>query len=154
MKKLDLGQTLSILANAGVIAGIVFLGLELRQNNELMAAEARRGQLSIQMETWGQVVENPDLIPLLVKDRNGEKLTVEEEFLLNSFWMRNLSAFQWAHEEQLGVDQWVLLNRSNFEAYGSLRRTWQGNSDGARSDGKDNFYPEFIDFFEQNVINR
>ena len=41
MKKLDLGQTITILANIGVIAGIVFLGLEIRQNNELMAAEAR-----------------------------------------------------------------------------------------------------------------
>ncbi len=33
MKKLDLGQTITILANVGVIAGIVFLGYELRQNN-------------------------------------------------------------------------------------------------------------------------
>ena len=32
MKKIDLGQTLTILANVGVIAGIVFLGYELRQN--------------------------------------------------------------------------------------------------------------------------
>ena len=41
MKKIDLGQTISILANVGVIAGIVFLGFELRQNNALMAADAR-----------------------------------------------------------------------------------------------------------------
>ncbi len=32
MKKIDLGQTISILANFGVIAGIVFLGLEIRQS--------------------------------------------------------------------------------------------------------------------------
>ncbi len=38
MNKINLGQTITILANLGVIAGIVFLGLELRQNNELVVA--------------------------------------------------------------------------------------------------------------------
>ena len=38
MKKIDLGQAIGILANVGVIAGIVFLGMELRQNNELVVA--------------------------------------------------------------------------------------------------------------------
>lgn len=33
MKKFDLGQTLTILANIGVIAGIVFLGIEIRDSN-------------------------------------------------------------------------------------------------------------------------
>ena len=33
MKKLDLGQTLGILANVGVLAGIVFLGIEIRDTN-------------------------------------------------------------------------------------------------------------------------
>ncbi len=33
MKNIDLGQTLTILANVGVIAGIVFLGIEVRQNS-------------------------------------------------------------------------------------------------------------------------
>lgn len=32
MKKLDLGQTITIFANIGVIAGIVFLAVEVRQN--------------------------------------------------------------------------------------------------------------------------
>ena len=36
LKKLDLSQGITILANLGVIAGIVFLALELRQNNALM----------------------------------------------------------------------------------------------------------------------
>ena len=40
MKKLDLGQTVSILANLGVIAGIVFLGIEIRQNNYLLETQS------------------------------------------------------------------------------------------------------------------
>ena len=34
MKKIDLGQSIQIIANIGVIAGIVFLGLEIRQMNQ------------------------------------------------------------------------------------------------------------------------
>ena len=41
MKKINLGQLIGILANLGVIAGIVFLAFELEQNNQLMEAEAR-----------------------------------------------------------------------------------------------------------------
>ena len=41
MKKIDLGQTITILANVGVIAGIVFLAFELRQNNTFLAEQAR-----------------------------------------------------------------------------------------------------------------
>jgi len=32
LKKIDLGQTITILANVGVIAGIIFLGIEIQQN--------------------------------------------------------------------------------------------------------------------------
>lgn len=32
MQKMNIGQSISILANIGVIAGIIFLGYELRQN--------------------------------------------------------------------------------------------------------------------------
>lgn len=40
MKKIDLGQTISIVANVGVIVGIVFLAIELRQSNRLTQLEA------------------------------------------------------------------------------------------------------------------
>jgi hypothetical protein len=44
MKKIDIGQTVGLLANPGVVAGIEFLAVELRQNNELMNAAARDAQ--------------------------------------------------------------------------------------------------------------
>jgi hypothetical protein len=40
LKKLDFGQTITILANLGVIAGIVFLGIEISQNNAWLEAES------------------------------------------------------------------------------------------------------------------
>lgn len=43
MRKIDLGQAISMLANLGVIAGIIFLSFELRQNTTQMQAEASLG---------------------------------------------------------------------------------------------------------------
>jgi hypothetical protein len=38
MKKIDLGQAIQV-ANVGVIVGIVFLGVEIHQNNEVMGQQ-------------------------------------------------------------------------------------------------------------------
>ena len=89
MKKLDLSQTVSILANIGVIAGIVFLGIELRQNNELMAAEARFNNMSLSTQAFA-ISSQPDIAAIYVKDRNGEELTEVEYFMIESHWMRGL----------------------------------------------------------------
>ena len=41
MKKIDLGQTSAVLANIGVSAGVVFLAIEVRQNNTELSAQSR-----------------------------------------------------------------------------------------------------------------
>lgn len=41
MKKIDLGQAITISANVGVIIGIFFLVIEVRQNNLLMLSQTR-----------------------------------------------------------------------------------------------------------------
>jgi hypothetical protein len=150
VKKIDLGQAISILANAGVIAGIVFLALELRQNNELLAAEGRINRANQIRETWNGVTNHPEMAPLFVKDRNGEALTEAEEVLLNAYWMSTLIGLQWQFQEGLAGAALNGMSR-NFESYGSLRRTWQGNSVGSRAAGKDNFDDDFVEYLETNI---
>ncbi len=43
MKKFDVGQTIQIIANIGVIAGIFFVGFELQQNTVAVKSEASIG---------------------------------------------------------------------------------------------------------------
>ena len=40
MKKIDLGQTITIFANLGVIGGLIFLAVEIRQNSDIARASA------------------------------------------------------------------------------------------------------------------
>ena len=151
MKKVDLRQTIGILANVGVIAGIVFLGLELRQNNELIAAEAEFNRLSLVTDSYGVVAESSELPALFVKDRNGEELTEEEFFRIESHWMRVLHTMHWRYRELPDDTTWIEGHRRNFAEYSTLRRTWQSTS-GTR--GKHSFDPEFVQFMEGNVVNQ
>ena len=148
-------ETAEVLGVVGIIAGIVFLGFELRQNNELMAADARFNQLSIRTDIWAVLADSPELVAYLVKDRNGETLTSEEELRLNSFWMRTLLNLEWQYVElPENIDSWTAGHRRNYESYGSLRRTWEGGGAGSRAAGRHNFNPGFVEFYEQTIVNR
>ena len=85
MKKFDLGQTISILANLGVIAGIVFLGLELQQNNELLEAESRYALADRAVGLSMTVAENRNLALALAKLMDGDSLDTAEEIQLRSY---------------------------------------------------------------------
>ncbi len=152
MKKIEPQELISILANIGVIAGIVFLAFELRQNNELMASEARATYASMDQIGWSFIIENPDLSDLLIKDRNGEELTESEELRLNALWLQNLAQYQFRFLEDPNSVGWVNGQRRNYESYSTLRSAWEGNGSGARQAGKDNFDPRFVRFYEENVL--
>ena len=117
MKKIDVGQTVTILANLGVIAGIIFLAIELRQNNELMAAEARTMQVSLRQADTTLVLENRELGMALVKHRNEEELTEHESLLITLYIDFVLVNFQNAYldtvrglteYDELPVESWRL----------------------------------------------
>ena len=51
MKISTINDVISIIANIGVIASIVFLGLEIRQNSSMMQSQTRNEMTQNQMET-------------------------------------------------------------------------------------------------------
>jgi hypothetical protein len=61
MKKISLGQVLGILANAGVIGGLIFVGFQLQQDREIAIAALRQETLNSEMY-WAELVElSPDV---------------------------------------------------------------------------------------------
>ena len=99
MKKLNLAQTLGLLANAGVIAGIVFLAVELRQNNDFMAAEARANRMDIRRGSILRTMNNPALRQAVIKVSNGETLNEDEQLLLDLEVEATLVDFQYVYLE-------------------------------------------------------
>ncbi len=85
MKKLELGQTITIFANLGVIAGIVFLGIELRQNNEALGLQVRLERENTLRQGLSGRLENSDVIRATAKALREEELTLEEELLIGDY---------------------------------------------------------------------
>ena len=86
MKKIDLGQMVSILANIGVLAGIVFLGFELQQNNDQLQAQSRANLYDMQTAIQSAIFGNTGgLTDIVSKARQGDALTPNEAFQLGAF---------------------------------------------------------------------
>ncbi len=99
MKTESLSRWLTLGANLGVIAGIVFLAIELRQNNDLLAADARFNRLQVSWNGWQSLAENGDLTDLIVATANGEILEGSEQVRVDAVLMRILIAMEWLFRE-------------------------------------------------------
>lgn len=150
--KMNISQTLNTLANIGVIAGIVFLAVELHQNNEFLELEAKTTYSEILQSSWDRISGDPDLVALFIKDRNGEALNESEEFRLNAWWMGYLLRMDWQYQNFPDKKTRLESLRRIHASYGSFRRTWEGNTNGSRAAGKDNFSPEFVTFIDETLL--
>ena len=150
MKKFDLGQTITMLANIGVIAGIIFLGFELRQNNNLLESQARANLDANRVSMQQNLVEDAGGIAELVyKARTGQQLTDVEEWRLNVRRSMMLHSFESMYmeiergpleESDIPVGQWI----GSFASDPGMRISWNAV--------KDNMDSDFAQFLEQQVL--
>jgi hypothetical protein len=98
MKKIDLGQTIGIVANIGVIVGIVFLTLEIRQNNLLMRSQTR-SQISQSISDMLLRSVNSDYFAELVDpeelEEQGESAVRFRVFQMANFRIWENVYYQW-----------------------------------------------------------
>ena len=100
MKKFDGNQAISLIANLGVIAGIVFLAVEIRQNSSLMRIQINQARADAAMVSAEQSFNSDYIPPILEKLRVGEELDPVE-------WARYVSYFRAMNRNQDNVlGQW------------------------------------------------
>lgn len=103
MKKFDLGQAIQLLANIGVLAGIIFLAFELRQNNEFARAEARNA-MTQSIYTLLEMQQDPRWIAALERADEGQDPTFEDTIMLGSVTSAVFRHFENAFfQRQFGV---------------------------------------------------
>jgi uncharacterized protein (TIGR02246 family) len=150
VKKPDLTQVIQILANVGVIAGIVFLAVELRQNNETLRAQVRLERAQTRTDGLTELANNPELVRARVKDASGAELTPEERHVIEAGWETLLTRWQYVHGEwqaglvdleDIPVEAW----KRTMDAYPSFYRTWQNDKAIA-------FRPDFAAWMDRNVV--
>jgi len=149
VKKIDRDRTIQILTNVGVIAGIVFLGLEMHQNNEAMDFQARLERESWHRAAMARRAQNPDLIRALAKARRGEALTDEDAVVLELEgqailidWMLVFRLVDDGVIEQSSIP--ISVWRDYFEDPG-LSDVWTRT--------RHWYSEEFVEFMETNIVS-
>lgn len=150
MKRLDLAQTFQILANVGVIAGIVFLGVELQQNNDVLTAQARLQRTQMRIDGLTGYLNSPDLVRARLSDVNRSALSPEEDVILEAFWQTVLVRWQYIYGEyQAGLieleDIPVAGWKGTMSTYPSLMSLWE-SSKGVE------YRSDFVHWMEEFVI--
>ena len=150
---MNLGKTniyLTLLSNVAVLVGIIFLAVEIRQNNELMASEARFNILSGTLANYSIMVENfefseiyakgsPEIEESLIARYGDLGLTQTETLQLTAYasmvFRRLEYEFREFPIEQLPAEYWGRIVQNSF-----YQRWWGIN--------KGEFDPEFVNFID------
>ena len=76
MKISAINEGVSLIANIGVIGSIVFLGLEMQQNTEMMQSQTRNSIVENQLSVYEKMIENPELFD--IADKRSANLDVAD----------------------------------------------------------------------------
>ena len=112
MKKIEVGQLINILANVGVIAGIVFLAIEVHQNQASLD-EANRinraASLSTAVEYFNgfrtSLAEDEQLADVWFRGRSGMELDGAESQRFNLLCQTILWTYVMMHEQYYSLGQ-------------------------------------------------
>lgn len=139
----NVNRWLTLLANLGVIAGIVFLAFELRQNNQLLVAQSSYAQFNVEQQRRLMQMQESEIA---VKPR--ESLTDAERLRRLLLYNNMLDSFVWQYREyQAG------RLPENFIDLRIWRDVW--NVRGLREqfdEDRQRLDPEFVNFIETEVI--
>jgi len=137
-----------ILSSVGVIASLVYLAIQLRQNNELMSAEARQSRTESSESAFRAMAENADLAEIFVKARQGQKLSAVEGQRFMAYWMALLVNLQATFRELRPEELESVLNRYRTyqAALPELNAVW--------SQARTNLVPAFVELMDTNVFER
>jgi hypothetical protein len=152
MKRTDLGATIQVLANVGVLAGIVFLIFELNQNNIVLGSQARIAQRDDVLVRYVEIYTDRELADVLTRAIAGEQLDAADATRLYAYQRRVLIGWQFQFEDfQNGALDVMNLNAMRNAFYGDritppLVEFWE--------EAKGTMRDDFVEFIEANVVNR
>ena len=142
MKVDNLNKWITVAANLGVIIGIIFLVVEINQNNELLAAQDRYNRLQVSNYGPNLFLEDADLTKIFYETPPSER-TESENILVNFYWSNVLRGLEWTFIElpknELPTEKWkrsidreIILDR-----WSSISATYD---------------PDFVEYLENFVL--
>ena len=146
-------ETAEIIGVLGVIGSLAFVAFEIRQNNELLAADARAYRHEIRSQNSNrQFLENPGLATLKVKVDSGAPLSEVEQYLIDRYFNQILLDFQFSFVEfergQLSAEDLnIETMRNTFIRNSGMSRYWNDHSNAY-------FRPDFVQWLNANIATQ
>ena len=143
-----------IIAAVAVIASLIYIGNELRQNTEALQAQSRHNLISLRIGVVDVQLENWNLLEALHRFVDGGDLSASERTAVKLMSIKILEMWQWQHGEfqagtltrdQLPVESWRGLYNDKVLP-NAVSELWE--------ERKGTLNPEFVRFMEENVIDR
>jgi hypothetical protein len=138
---------IALIANLGVVAGVVFLALEIQQNNELLIQDSRYSMLENQKDWKFFLNGDPEIAKLIYSSDNKELSEIEK---LRRFDIISglLLTWQWEWEQS----QSGLFGNSQLPVE-AFRTLWKSqNTQAEWAELKPILKPEFADFLANNIV--
>ena len=120
MNSSKINEWLSLVANLAVVAGIIFLAIQIRQNNELLRSESRQTLVSNDVTSLAANLDNVEVFAKLISQ---EELSAEDQLRLSFMFAidirnREFEYFQYINglldeETWLSYRRVILINHSN-----------------------------------------
>lgn len=143
MKRIDVGQTLALLANLGVIAGIGILAIEMHSNTNAIQSQTRDSITQKEIEIYGWLANNRDLAAVVVA--GGAGLDNLDNDVDRRMFIGFINAVFREHENVVYQHQRGLFSEEEFEARSAnmralmelpgFRDSWASNPTGNFSPG-------------------
>ncbi len=135
-----------LLGALAVLASLLYLAHQIRQNTEVARSASRQGIAEAAMAEASSIVENADLARLLFREISGQPLEDHEDYRVQLFTFRSLRFYENCHYQyragMLEDDEWEAF-RYNLALLFELKmynRFWVGH--------ERQFTPVFREFVE------
>ena len=141
-----------IVAAIAVIASLVYIGTELRQNTQALEAQSRFNLVALRTGMVDILMQDRDLLEALHKYVDGEDLTKAERTAVMVQAFRLLETWEWQYGEfragtlprdRLPVGSWRQLYHERLVP-NALAEAWEIR--------KPALHPSFVKFIEENVV--
>ena len=137
-------QIMGVFANVGVLLGIIFLAIELQQNNALMETRARAEFADRATSTMSLVAANPQLAEIIARPL--AELSEGEQLQRRYFFLRFMKNIEFLFLESNDISELPIVGwRAGFQDSDNLQM-WELE--------KQSFKQRFIEFVETELIGR
>lgn len=144
-----LNRWLTLVANIGVIAGIVFLAIELRQNNELLEAQSRADRREIDRQAQRRELDYPELRNAVRKAQQSQPLSDDEKYLVHIDAQIALTDWYYIFQEvQEGT-----LPETAMDPVGWCRVFYRGSPNMSDSWSPSDWPSDYAEYVQENIVD-